>query len=283
MKQVFVTYEQRRMYHMADLPPELPLNEYIIEYKRTGDGVWLDYFLHRFEEQMLNGWAFKLCTKYNQLSRFQDVKQEMLTALIQKLPEYDPTVGTTLIQFAGRDMVNAVHEYIRKNAGLYLLSDKYYQNLRKVNAIYNRNRDELTPEERFQNVISETDFTVKQTLGYIEAGKWFSNPESLEQSLSDFERAKRTPNDYDSPETVLLRREFELTYIQAVDALPLADRELLFDCLGIDSLVTGNIKPKFPMGDIADKHQLRDEQSVSARLGKICRVLREELRKQGWI
>lgn len=143
----FNPYAQGNMYRMEEEPPKMELNDYIVEYKLTGDGYWLACYLHRFEQKVLNGWVYKLCVKYNQQSRYKDIKEEMILALLEKLSDYDPTVGTTLLQFAGRNMVNAVHDYMRKNVGVFLLSDKYYQNLRKVSAIYYRNK-ELPDDKR---------------------------------------------------------------------------------------------------------------------------------------
>jgi hypothetical protein len=37
------------MYRLKKSPPKMPLNDYILEYKRTGDEVYLSYFLHAYE------------------------------------------------------------------------------------------------------------------------------------------------------------------------------------------------------------------------------------------
>ena len=144
-----------------------------------------------------------MCNRYNQLSRFQDFKQEMTQALLIKLLDYDPSIGTTLIQFAARSMLNAIHGYIRKNVGVYLLSDDYYRHLRKANAIYYRDK-ELYYDERIEAVQNETGFSLKRILGYIEHGKWFKYPESIGANVSDFVQAKLTPNDFLSPEYIVL-------------------------------------------------------------------------------
>ncbi len=280
----FNPYDQENMYRMDEDPPEMALNDYIVEYKQTGDGYWLACYLHQFEKTVFNRWVYKQCHRYSQLSRFKDFKQEMLMAMFEKLDDYDPAVGTTLIQFAARSMINAVHDYMRKNVGMYLLSDKYYQNLRTVNAIYYRD-PELTHDERVQVVLSEKNISLKRVLQYIEDGKWFRYPENIESNMSDFELGKRTLDMFSSPEHILVHNAFEKAYTDMAKALRLRDRELLFDYLGIIDFERGYVinRKKIRLGDIADKHQLRDEQSVTNRYKKITSELRAELEKQGWI
>jgi len=280
----FNPYLQENMYRMDDEPPKMELNDYIVEYKRTGDEYWLACFLHCFERNWFNRWVYRQCNRYNQLSRFQDFKQEMTQALLIKLPDYDPTVGTTLIQFAARSMLNAIHEYMRKNVGVYLLSDDYYKNLRKVNAVFYRDI-KLSYDNRIEAVQSETGFSLKRILGYIEHGSWFKYPESIDSNISDFVRAKLTPDDFLSPEHVVLREMFNSACFEQVERLRERDKCLLYDYLGIVDFSCGWVidKSKIRYGDIADKHQLRNEQSVTNRYRKIIAEVRAGLEKQGWI
>lgn len=275
---------QENMYRLEEEPPEMELNDYIVEYKRTNDGYWLACYIHRFERTMFNRWVYKLCDRYNQLSRFKDVKQEMLQAMLEKLNEYDPSVGTTLVQFAARSMVNAVHTYMRKNAGMFVLSDKYYQNLRKVSAIYYRD-SELPYDTRIQAVIDETGFSLNRILGYIEQSKWFRYPESIESNISDFVQAKLTPDEFSSPDIIVPHEMFVQACLKLIENLWSRDRQLLYDYLGIVDFERGWMIPenKIRYGDIADKHQLRDEQSVTNRYKQIVAELRMQLEWYGWI
>ncbi|GHU60204.1 hypothetical protein FACS1894171_0730 [Clostridia bacterium] len=152
---IYISYPHRNMYRMAEEPPEMELNDYIVKYKKTGDSYYLSCFLHRFEQQILNGWAYKLGEKYGQLSRFQDIKQEMVSILLDRVEVYDSTVGTMLLQFAKKNMLATVHTYMRKNCGIYLLPEKYYQNLRLVSHLYYKDRA-LSEDERIQAVITQT-------------------------------------------------------------------------------------------------------------------------------
>jgi hypothetical protein len=45
----YISYPQKNMYRMATEPPDMPLNDYIVKYKNTGDGYYLSCYLHRFE------------------------------------------------------------------------------------------------------------------------------------------------------------------------------------------------------------------------------------------
>ncbi|MDD4494856.1 MAG: hypothetical protein PHV32_11030 [Eubacteriales bacterium] len=139
---------------------------------------------------------------------------------------YYPAIGTTLLQFAARNMENAVHDYLRKNAGIFLLADKYYQNLRKVSAIYYRDRDTLSCDQRIEAIIRETGFTLKQVLRYIEHGSWFRYPENIASNISAFVEAKLTPNKFSAPDRLVPHKLFVETYFKMVESLRLRDREL---------------------------------------------------------
>ncbi len=277
-------YAQENMYRMEEEPPKMELNDYIVEYKRTGAGYWLACYLHHFEKSTLNGWVYRLCNKYSQLSRYKDFKQEMICAMLEKLETYDSAFGTTLLQYSARHMSNAIHDYMRTNGGVYLLSDDYYKNLRKVNAIFYRDR-ELSYEESIQIVMKETGFSLKHVLGYIEHGKWFRYPESIESNINDFVHAKLTPDSFASPDHIIPHKAFIQVYLKRIEDLRLRDKQLLFDYLGIVNHERGWVidKRKIRFGDIADKHQLRDEQSVTNRYRRIVANLREELERQGWL
>jgi hypothetical protein len=270
------------MYRMAAAPPDMPLNDYIVKYKSTGESYYLPCYLHLFEQQVLNGWAYKLCEKYGQLSRFQDFKQEMVTALLDRITEYDSTVGTTLVQFASKNMVAAVHSYMRKNVGMYLLPEKYYQDLRKVAHNYYKHK-ELSVDERIQLVITETGLPFKRILRLTEESEKFRYPETLDTNLSDFERAKRTPTEYSAPDYLVLNNMFWNAVFDFLDGLRRRDYSPLMDVLGIDCPYCGRVHRAPFLGDIADKHQLRDEQSVTRRFNKIMDGIRAELEKQGFI
>jgi DNA-directed RNA polymerase specialized sigma subunit len=267
---------------MAEEPPKMKLNDFIVEYKKTGDGYYLSGFLYRFEQQILNGWAYKLGEKYGQLSRYQDIKQEMVSVLIDRIEAYDPTVGTTLLQFAKKNMLAAVHTYMRKNCGIYLLPEKYYQNLRLVSHIYYKDKD-LEVDERIQAVIDQTGLPIEKVLRFIEESTKFRYPETIDTNFSDFERAKRTPIEYAAPDYLLLQNVFWEAVLDILENLRRRDYMLLTDYLGIDCPYCGRVhRPPF-LGDIADKHQLRDEQSVTNRFRKIVNGIRVELERRGLI
>lgn len=156
-----------------------------------------------------SGWTFRLCERYGQQGHVEDIKQEIVAALLGKIDDYDPTVGTSLLQFAKHDILGAVHAYIRQNGGAFAVPENRYKALRRVNAIYYKH-GELSVSERIQVVIEQTGLPV----GKVNCGRVHKAP---------------------------------------------------------------------PLADIADKHQLQDEQSVTNRFRKIVDGIRAELKKQGWI
>jgi hypothetical protein len=48
----FIPFEQLFMYRLKKAPPSIRLNDYIAEYKRTGDERYLAYFLHHYEASL---------------------------------------------------------------------------------------------------------------------------------------------------------------------------------------------------------------------------------------
>lgn len=83
----------------------------------------------------------------------------------------------------------------------------------------------------------------------------------------------------------MLHDIFIATHLKFVENLRLRDKQLLYDYLGIVDFNRGWVIPKNKIryGDIADKYQLRDEQSVTNRFRKIAAGLMVELKKEGWI
>lgn len=97
--------------------------------------------------------------------------------------------------------------------------------------------------------------------------------------------AKLTPDDYSSPDYSVPHKLFMRAYIEQIGYLRERERQLLFDYLGIVDFNNGWVidENKIRLGNIADRHQLRDEQSVTNRFRKIIEDVRTELKKNGWI
>jgi hypothetical protein len=124
---------------------------------------------------------------------------------------------------------------------------------------------------------------IEKVLRFIEESTKFRYPETIDTNFSDFERAKRTPIEYAAPDYLLLQSVFWDAVLDILENLRRRDYMLLMDYLGIDCPYCGRVhRPPF-LGDIADKHQLRDEQSVTNRFRKIVDGIRLELEKQGWL
>jgi DNA-directed RNA polymerase specialized sigma subunit len=117
----------------------------------------------------------------------------MVCVLLDRAEAYGPTIGTTLMQFAKKNMLAAVHTYMRKNAGIYLLPEKYYQNLRTVAHLYYKNKD-LSAEGQISLIMDETGLPLAKILRLIEESERFRYPETIDTNFSDFDRAKQTPH-----------------------------------------------------------------------------------------
>jgi len=270
------------MYRMEIAPPERPLNDYIAEYKESGDKSWIACFFHSFEPK-LNGWAYRLCERYGQPRHFQDIKQEMAAALLGKLKTYDPAVGTSLMQFARYDVVNAVHTYIRQNGGVFTVPENRYKTLRRVNAIYYRNR-ELPFAERIQAVVEQTGLPIKKVEAFVAQGEGFRfyddlNADENSNGISEYGLAKRIPDIYSSPDYIVPRILLYEAIVTFVEQLRYKDKKLLMDYLGIACLYCGRVCKPISKADIADELQLRDEQSVDNHFKRITKRLREDIEK----
>jgi hypothetical protein len=161
-----------------------------------------------------------------------------------------------------------------------------------VKQIYNRRcgtinkhveRGKISKEQAIRLVIAETGLPLKRVLRLIEESEKFRYPETIDTNLSDFERAKRTPAEYSSPDYLVLQGMFWDAVFETLGGLRRRDYSLLLDVLGIDCPYCGRAHRKPFLGDIADKHQLRDEQSVTNRYNRIMDGIRAELERQGFI
>lgn len=83
----------------------------------------------------LNTIARKACDRYKLNSRFEDVKQVIIEAILKKLPDYDLSAGTTLLQYVKPYIHEAIHYYIRRyGSAAFSLNSNEYRQLRRVNA-----------------------------------------------------------------------------------------------------------------------------------------------------
>lgn len=83
----------------------MPLNEYFLKYKTTGDIAYLQYFLHHYEPKLnaiINNFTYNHSIGYY----FDDLKMEYVTILFELLKAWDTQMNSDFLysnKFALRD------------------------------------------------------------------------------------------------------------------------------------------------------------------------------------
>jgi len=258
---------------------------HIIQYRQTNDEKYLAYFLHSYEPKLDHRTA-KFCRVYKQEHNFADIKQAIVEALVLKLPDYNPDLDIDFLFFTRRYVADAVHDYIRQCGSVFSVRPSEYRTLRKVAAIFYTNRDKPL-SERIQEIDAQTGMSDEKIHNYIYMAEEFRFPVSLDEPFESEDRdaisvTEKLHDTYPSPESIVIRCELYEAIIDEIEKLRFRDSKLLLDYLGIDCLYCGRVSEPKPIADIADEHQLRDEQSVTNRFRGICGRLRVELEKLGW-
>lgn len=113
-------------YNMYQLTPQ-PLrityyNDYIVDYKLTGNMESFQFYLHFFEP-CLNDITYEHCITNGIPHRFLEVKQQILESMLEKLQDYNPEIGATLEQYTERHVKDSVRKFIRLNGSMYTLGN----------------------------------------------------------------------------------------------------------------------------------------------------------------
>jgi len=279
---------QLYMYQMTKKPPEMTLNDCIIQYKQTTDELFLLYFLH-FYEPKLNARAESFCLQYGQINHFQDIKQTVIRAILEKIDDYDPAKGASLITFTHWHVIDAVHDYIRENCGAVSVSEYDYDNLRNIKAIFNET-SEATETERFQSAMEKTGLSEDAIKQHLQYGEIFPRAEDINSGYKDdndensLQLIERIGDVYDNVERLVLNKMLYEALVIAVDTLPYKEKRLILDFNGLE--MHGN---RFRDIDPIDKETLAARlhvgkiQSVDKNVRRAISLLRKELEKSGWI
>jgi len=282
-----VINNNRKIYQLDNAPPQMSRNEYIVRYKQTGDYIYLRYFLHNFESK-LNGIARKVCKKYRVNSRFEDVKQVITETILKRLPDYDLTVGTTLLQYAEPYIKAAINNYIgRYGSATFSLNSNAYRQLRQVNAIY---YDSLEQTERgkIAEIIRQTGLDESDIRAIIVGGRDFRYPYSIDYTLEDEDRGKvelvtgDVPDIYSNPDTLIPGFLFYDDLVDAVDKLPYKQQTVLLEEYGIKCLGCGRIGKRMPQQEIANLYELYSTRAVQKQEDKAVEAIIRELTAKGW-
>jgi len=283
----FVPFEQLFMYQLKKAPPDRRLNDYIVDYKRTGDEQYLAYFLHHYEAS-LNIRTEKFCEHYGQLQHFQDIKQTIVAAMVTKLHDYDPNIGADFTQYTDLYVTEAVIDYIRQCCGTVSINESAFDTLREITAIYYAD-PQSSIEERLREIKRQKGYDAQKVHEFLRYSELFRYSASLNDVEVD-EYEGRTPlaesigDPFGNPEYIVLKKLFIEAIAAAVDSLGYRDLRLFLHYLGLRRVGDGFADDELlPKAMIAAHSQIGSVDAVNKRFKQIIRKIKDELEKQGWI
>lgn len=283
----WVVTDIENLYHLANEPPEMPLNDFIVLYKQTGDEIYIQYFLHRYEPD-LNGRIWKICDKQKLNCRFEDLKQVIVTAILECLPDYDLSVGTTLLQYVDPYINGAVYTYLRQyGSAAFSLNSNEYKTLRKVNAIY-YSSNESTEQERYAEVTGQTGISELDAQQIIVGGQSFRYPYTIDYTIksSDGDNepvAEKIPDLYSNPAEIVSHGLLYDDLVDAIESQPDKPKTVLLEDLGIKCLYCGRTGRRMPQQDIANLYELYSTRAVQKLKDKAVETMVLELTAKGWL
>ena len=281
-------YEQLHMYQIKPKPPEMPLNDYIVHYKQSGDDQHLQYFLHYYEPR-LNSRAENFCLQQGYLHHFQDIKQVMLEAVLEKIDDYNPDIGATIFTFAHKHIEAVAHDYVRQNCGVINPSEYDYDNLRKIMAVFN-SMPEATEAERIQTVIEKTGLSESQIHQHLQNSEPFRNPMNIDSGSRNEDDgflplAEKIGDRKGNPETILLKRLLYEALISEIDALPYREYNLLLDYCGLKRYEDWfmNLEKPLEWESLAARLHVGTQEAVNENFRSAVAIVRTKLEKEHWI
>ena len=134
----FFAPEEWHMYQMNPAPERKDLQEYISDYCRSHDDIFLMAFLHYYEET-LNQNVLSYMRRFFMMEHFSDMKQAYLMGLLKALKHYDIEQGAKFTSFKERYVEREILNYVRSTrTGFTAQSLAEYAKLRKAMAIWDR-------------------------------------------------------------------------------------------------------------------------------------------------
>jgi len=276
------------MYQIKPIPPEMHLNDYIVRYKQSGDEQYLRHFLHCYEPR-LNTRAENFCLQQGYLHHFQDIKQAMLEAVLEKISDYNPDTGASLLTYAHRHIEAAAHEYVRQNCGTVSPSEYDYDNLRTIMAIFN-SMPEATETEKIQAAIEKTGLSEKQVYQHLQNSETFRNPMDIDSGSRNEDDgflplAEKIGDVSGNPETILLKRLLYEALTVEVDALPYKEYHLLLDYCGLKRYEDWFIDLNKPLAweILAARLHVGTQEAVNENFRSAATIVRAKLEEAHWI
>jgi len=283
----FIPLEQLFMYRLKKAPPDIRLNDYVVEYKRTDDEQYLAYFLHHYEAS-LNIRTEKFCEHYGQLQHFQDIKQTIVAAMFAKLHDYDLTIGADFTQYTDLYVAEAVIDYIRQCCGAVSINESSFDTLREITAIYYAD-PQASLEERLSEIKRQKGYDEKKVHEFLRYGELFRYSASLNDAEVDEEEgriplAENIGDVFGNPEYIVLKKLLIEAIAAAVGALGYRDLRLFLHYIGLRRVGDGFADDEpLPKAMIAAHSQVGSVDAVNKRFKQIIRKIKDELEKQGWI
>jgi DNA-directed RNA polymerase specialized sigma subunit len=275
------------MYQIKPKPPDMHLNDYIVRYKQSGDEQYLRHFLHCYEPR-LNTRAENFCLQQGYLHHFQDIKQAMLEAVLEKISDYNPDTGASLLTYAHRHIEAAAHEYVRQNCGTVSPSEYDYDNLRTIMAIFN-SMPEATETEKIQAAIEKTGLSEKQVYQHLQNSETFRNPMDIDSGSRNEDDgflplAEKIGDVSGNPETILLKRLLYEALIVEVDALPYKEYHLLLDYCGLKRYEDWFIDLNKPLAweILAARLHVGTQEAVNENFRNAAAIVRKKLEEAHW-
>ena len=280
--------EQLFMYQIKPKPPEMPVNDYIVNYKQSGDEQYLRHFLHCYEPR-LNNRAETFCLQQGYLHHFQDVKQVMLEAVLEKIGDYNPDTGASLLTYAYRHIEAAAHEYVRLNCGTVRPSEYDYDNLRKIMAIFN-SMPKATEAEKILAAMEKTGLSEKQIYQHLQNSETFRNQTNIDSGSRNEDDGflplvEKIGDAGSNPETILLKRLLYEALIVEVDALPYKEYHLLLDYCGLKRYEDWFINLNKPLDweILAARLHVGTQEAVNENFRSAAAIVRKKLEEAHWI
>lgn len=261
--------------------PSMPLNEYLLKYKSTGDIAYLHYFLHKYEPKLnaiIGNFAFNYSIDYF----FDDLKMVYVATLFELLRSWDTEKDSVFLysnKFALRD---SLIKFLSDMGGAFAVSShSHFRALRKVAFLY-FNTPTLHSEELYSYIADKTSLPVDTVRKLVAEATLFGGCEDILTMNEDNERCCNIP----TSENVELQVENDIFIdhiIDIIDVLPFKEREIFIKSIGIGCHWCLRSCTRQTYLELANRFQLSGE-SAAEKLNKKARLsILESLADKGLI
>jgi DNA-directed RNA polymerase specialized sigma subunit len=255
----------RHQYQLTPVPPKRDLQDYIRTYKETGDEQQLLFYLH-WAEKPINRKTENLCERYRVLHHFADIKSIIIKTLIEILPKYDLSVGTTFWQYAYRSILDAVDEYVRSSCSAASMNSSQYRNLKQVNGLYFEYRSCCySYKESIAKIAEKLRLPLVQVIWFLKISLGFRYYPSVDEIITneDGEEIYAYPvSDYSLVPDSYVPFQIMMNDVKNVIMhLPYKQRNMFLESTGVCEICWKKTKRK-TYAEIANEYELLSEQTI---------------------